>query len=75
MGEAINLGHNGEATASRRGFQTLSSSQQDEVVEFLKSLQVLPPGTRCLMVNGHGHCFNGDDKNPDNPTSWSVGER
>ena len=62
MREAINLGHNGEATASRRAFQALSSSQQDEVVEFLKSLQVLPPGTQCLVVDEHGHCLNGRDR-------------
>jgi hypothetical protein len=62
MREAINLGHNGEATASRRAFQALSSSQQDEVVEFLKSLQVLPPGTRCLVVDEHGNCSDGDDR-------------
>jgi cytochrome c553 len=62
MREAINLGHNGEATASRRAFQALSSSQQDEVVEFLKSLQVLAPGTRCLVVNEHGNCPDGDDR-------------
>ena len=61
MREAINLGHNGEATGSRRAFQALSSSQQDEVVEFLKSLQVLPPGTRCLVVNEHSNCLNEDD--------------
>jgi hypothetical protein len=62
MREAINLGHNGEATPSRLAFQALTSSQQDEVVEFLKSLQVLPPGTRCLVVNEHGHCLHEDDE-------------
>jgi Di-haem oxidoreductase, putative peroxidase len=75
MREAINLGHNGEATASRREFQALSASQQDEVVEFLKSLQVLPQGTRCLVVNEHGHCPNGDDRQPDSRASRPVGER
>jgi len=62
MREAINLGHNGEATASRRAFQALSPAQQDEVVEFLKSLQVLPPGTRCLVVNEHGNCLDEEDR-------------
>jgi hypothetical protein len=75
MREAINLGHNGEATASRQAFQALSASQQDEVVEFLKSLQVLPPGPRCLVVNENGHCLDGEDEKPDNRTSWSVGEK
>jgi hypothetical protein len=62
MREAINLGHNGEATASRLAFQALTSSQQDEVVEFLKSLQVLPSGTQCLVVNEHGHCLHEADE-------------
>jgi hypothetical protein len=62
MREAINLGHNGEATASRWAFQALSSSQQDVVIEFLKSLQVLAPGTQCLVANEHGNCPDGDDR-------------
>jgi hypothetical protein len=40
MREAIALGHNGEATATRMAFQALTSFQQDDVIEFLKSLQV-----------------------------------
>ena len=51
MREAINLGHNGEATAARLAFQSLPSAKQDAVIEFLKSLQVLPPGTRCRVVD------------------------
>jgi len=55
MRDEINFGHNGEATASRQAFQALTPSQQDDVIEFLKSLQVLPPGT-CLVVDERGNC-------------------
>jgi len=47
--------HNGEAIASRHAFDNLAQDQQNEVIEFLKSLQVLPPGTKSLVVNEHGH--------------------
>jgi hypothetical protein len=60
MREAITLGHNGEAKASRLAFQALAASQQDEIIEFLKSLQILPPGTPCLVVDERLHCLNGD---------------
>ena len=45
------LGHSGEALASRRGFETLQANEQDALVEFLKTLQVLPPGTKDLIVD------------------------
>ena len=45
------LAHHGEALAERRGFQALSSYDQDSVIEFLKTLQVLPPNTRHLVVD------------------------
>jgi CxxC motif-containing protein (DUF1111 family) len=61
MREEINFGHNGEATASRLAFQALGPSQQDDVIEFLKSLQVLPPGTPCLTVDEHFACLSGDN--------------
>jgi cytochrome c peroxidase len=60
MREAITLGHNGEARASRLAFQALTPLQKDEIIEFLKSLQVLPPGTPCLVVDERMHCVNGD---------------
>jgi cytochrome c peroxidase len=47
--------HDGEAKASRMAFEGLSQYEQDSVVEFLKTLQVLPPGTRALIVDEHGH--------------------
>jgi CxxC motif-containing protein (DUF1111 family) len=59
MREAIILGHNGEAKPSRLAFQALAALQQDEVIEFLKSLQILPPGTPCLVVDERMHCING----------------
>jgi hypothetical protein len=56
MREAITLGHNGESKTSRLAFQALTSLQQDEIIEFLKSLQILPPGTPCLVVDERMHC-------------------
>jgi Di-haem oxidoreductase, putative peroxidase len=50
MREAI-LAHAGEAEASRRAFETLSAYDRDSIVEFLKTLQVLPPGTRSLVCD------------------------
>ena len=37
------IAHDGEARASRIAFEALTAGQQDRVIEFLKSLQVLPP--------------------------------
>ncbi len=45
------LAHSGEALAARQRFERLARSEQDELIEFLKSLQVLPPGTRSLIVD------------------------
>jgi hypothetical protein len=42
--EAI-LHHAGAARPHRERFAALSSEQQDEIIEFLKQLQVLPPGS------------------------------
>lgn len=49
------LAHAGEALASRQAFQALSAADQDAVIEFLKTLQVLPPGTRDLIVDENYH--------------------
>ncbi len=54
MREAI-LAHSGEALQSREAFQRLTPYARDSVIEFLKSLQVLPPGTRSLVINENGH--------------------
>jgi hypothetical protein len=50
--------HDGEAKATRLAFEALSQYEQDSVIEFLKSLQVLPPGTRHLIVDEHGNKKN-----------------
>jgi len=44
------LAHSGEALASRLSFESLGSARQDEVIEFLKTLQVPPPQPQ----PGHG---------------------
>jgi hypothetical protein len=43
MREAI-LAHAGESLAERRRFEDLAPSDRDAVIEFLNTLQVLPPG-------------------------------
>ena len=45
------LAHAGEAIDSRRAFEKLSADDRDAVIEFLKSLQVLPPGTATAIVD------------------------
>ncbi|MEO8678074.1 MAG: di-heme oxidoredictase family protein [Vicinamibacterales bacterium] len=45
------LAHAGEALAERQAFQRLAADQQDAVIEFLKSLQLLPPGTKARIVD------------------------
>jgi cytochrome c peroxidase len=55
MREAV-LAHAGEAASSSGAFKALSPADQDAVIEFLKSLQILPPGTPCLVVDENYHC-------------------
>ena len=43
--------HGGEGLASRNQFLALPPSDQDAIIEFLKTLQVLPPGTPHLTVD------------------------
>ena len=45
------MGHHGEALTARQAFQKLPENEQDSLIEFLKSLQVLPAGTRSLIVD------------------------
>lgn len=45
------LAHRGEAQASRDRFASLPTTEQDALIEFLKSLQVLPPGTPSRIVD------------------------
>ena len=47
--------HNGEALAERKAFDALSAEDQNALIEFLKSLQVLPPGAKSLVVDERGH--------------------
>jgi len=49
------LAHDGEAKQIRAAFEALKPFEQDAVIEFLKTLQVLPPGTRALVVDERGH--------------------
>jgi hypothetical protein len=51
--EAV-LAHGGEASRSRAAFKALAEDDRDALIEFLKSLQVLPPGTRALVVDERG---------------------
>jgi hypothetical protein len=53
MREAV-LAHAGEALAQRRAFQRLAADEQDALIEFLKSLQVLRPSSRSLIVDERG---------------------
>jgi cytochrome c peroxidase len=45
------LAHAGEALESRRAFEALPKLDQDSLIEFLKTLQVLPPGTKDRIVD------------------------
>lgn len=47
--------HNGEAQSERHAFDALPAQQQNELIEFLKSLQVLPPRAKSLVVDENGH--------------------
>ena len=49
MREAIEA-HSGEALASRQAFESLPAYDRDCLIEFLKTLQIFPPGTRSLIV-------------------------
>src|SRR6516165_7331296 len=51
--EAIEA-HDGEARSRRLAFAALPSELQNSLIEFLKSLQVLPPGSQSLVVDEHG---------------------
>ena len=45
------LAHHVEAEPSRTAFLRSSEYERDSLIEFLKTLQVLPPGTRNLIVD------------------------
>ena len=54
MRQAV-LAHSGEAKESRAAFQSSSEYEQDSLIEFLKSLQVLPIGTKDRIVDENYH--------------------
>ncbi len=43
--------HAGEALESRRAYEALPKLDQDSLIEFLKTLQVLPPSTKDRIVD------------------------
>jgi hypothetical protein len=49
------LAHAGEALDTRKAFEALPSGERDALIEFLKTLQVLPPGTKDLIVDEKFH--------------------
>jgi hypothetical protein len=51
--EAV-LAHGGEAADTRAKFNALPPDERDAIIEFLKSLQVLPPGTESQVVDELG---------------------
>lgn len=46
--------HDGEAFSQRLAFDALLPDRQNDLIEFLKSLQVLPPGSKSLVVDEQG---------------------
>jgi hypothetical protein len=53
LSQAI-LAHGGEAQGARDQFASISDEERRCVIEFLKSLRVLPEGTRSLVVDEFG---------------------
>jgi cytochrome c peroxidase len=49
------LAHSGEAKTSRLAFQALPAAERDAVIEFLKTLQALPPGVKDRVVDETYH--------------------
>ncbi len=52
------LAHAGEAEDQRVAFEALSDYEQGSIIEFLKTLQVLPRGTRSLVIDERGRPRN-----------------
>ena len=52
--EAIEA-HNGEALSQRLTFDSMPTNLQNDLIEFLKSLQVLPQGSKSLVVDEYGN--------------------
>lgn len=60
MRQAV-LSHHGEALPTRLRFQALPESESDAIIEFLKTLRVLPPGTESLIVDEQFRPIRRDD--------------
>jgi len=58
------LSHAGEALGPKIAFQSLSEYDQDSVIEFLKSLRILPAGTNCTVVDENMRCIHVSGINP-----------
>lgn len=52
------LAHSGEALGERQAFESLPEYDKNSVIEFLKSLQILPPGTQHLAIDENGNAVN-----------------
>jgi len=65
--EAI-ANHFGEADESRSAFDALPEADRNCVIEFLKSLQILAPGTKARIVDEHGHPRNWPPRHRARPT-------
>jgi hypothetical protein len=46
--------HSGDALAERQAFDALPPDERDSLIEFLKSLQVLPTNAKSLAVDENG---------------------
>ena len=55
MRQAIEA-HAGEAQAQADAWAALTDHERNSIIEFLKTLQVLPEGTRCLVIDEKGRC-------------------
>ncbi|MCG8461904.1 MAG: hypothetical protein MI919_36945, partial [Holophagales bacterium] len=55
MREAIEA-HAGAAQASTDGWLALSDHERNSIIEFLKTLQVLPEDTRCTVIDEKDRC-------------------
>jgi hypothetical protein len=64
------LAHYGEAEETRTKFLALSGADKNAVIEFLKSLQILPRGTSWLVVDENGAQKKGWP--PQSFFSWRV---
>ncbi len=70
------LAHHGEAEASRQAFADATTYERDCLIEFLKSLQVLPPSISDLVVDERFRKKRWPKWSADEVANWiRVGER